>query len=428
MWIALWFAAGAASLICLAATALPLKEWSNVGFSFPWVAVLVTVVSVIALAVGQLSDSLWHPLGSSTLAIAAQLLRFIYAEVSVDPNDLVIGAKSFSVQISPGCSGYEGLGLVLVFVSCFLWRFRRELRFPLAVLLLPAALLAIWLANGVRIAALVAIGASISESVALGGFHSQAGWLAFNFVALAVMATGLNSSFFARLATGSGEVVDSEYAAVPYLIPFLVLLGTAMIAGAIATSRFDVFYSLRVFAVLGAVAFYWSFYQRDGLFSWSWAWSPIAIGVAVFALWMALEPPHDSGENASYSPAVGLVGLSAVAVILWTAFRAIGSIVAVPIAEELAFRGYLTRRLISEDFDSLPMGQFSWFSLLVSSIAFGLMHGRWLAGTFAGLLFALALISAVNSWTPLWRMPRPTLLSPATCWRPVTGRPGRRQC
>ena len=36
----------------------------------------------------------------------------------------------------------------------------------------------------------------------------------------------------------------------------------------------------------------------------------------------------------------------------------------------------LARRLISEDFDSLPMGQFSWFSLLVSSIAFGLMHGH----------------------------------------------------
>ena len=49
----------------------------------------------------------------------------------------------------------------------------------------------------------------------LGGFHSQAGWLAFNFVALAVMATGLDFFFFAVLSTGSGEVVDSEYAAAP---------------------------------------------------------------------------------------------------------------------------------------------------------------------------------------------------------------------
>ena len=283
------------------------------------------------------------------------------------------------------------------------------MRFPRASSSYPRAFLAIWLANGVRIAALVAIGASISESVALGGFHSQAGWLAFNFVALAVMATGLNSSFFARLATGSGEVVDSEYAAVPYLVPFLALLGIAMITSAIATSKFEVLYSLRVFAVLGAVAFYWNFYQRNGLFGWSWAWQPVAIGVAVFALWTAFEPPHDSGENASFSPAVGLAGSSAVAVILWTAFRAIGSIVAVPIAEELAFRGYLTRRLVSDDFDSLPMGQFSWFSFLVSSIAFGLMHGRWMAGTLAGLLFAcVRLIDAANSWTPLWHMPRPT--------------------
>ena len=73
-----WFAAGAASLICLAATALPLKEWSNVGFSFPLGGCPGSVVSVIALAVGQLSDSLWRPLGASTLAIAAQLLRFSF--------------------------------------------------------------------------------------------------------------------------------------------------------------------------------------------------------------------------------------------------------------------------------------------------------------------------------------------------------------
>jgi CAAX prenyl protease-like protein len=71
--------------------------------------------------------------------------------------------------------------------------------------------------------------------------------------------------------------------------------------------------------------------------------------------------------------------------------RAIGSIVAVPIAEELAFRGYLTRRFIADDFEQVPLGAFTWYSLILSSLLFGLLHGRWLAGTLAGVLFAVAL-------------------------------------
>ena len=62
-----------------------------------------------------------------------------------------------------------------------------------------------------------------------------------------------------------------------------------------------------------------------------------------------------------------------------------------PLAEELAFRGYLTRRLIAAEFRDVPPGQFGWSSLLVSSVLFGTLHGRWVAGTLAGLLYALAL-------------------------------------
>ena len=60
----------------------------------------------------------------------------------------------------------------------------------------------------------------------------------------------------------------------------------------------------------------------------------------------------------------------------------------VPIAEEWAFRGYLTRRLIAADFESVPPGRFTWVSFLLSSAAFGLLHGRWLAGMLAGLIYA----------------------------------------
>ena len=34
--------------------------------------------------------------------------------------------------------------------------------------------------------------------------------------------------------------------------------------------------------------------------------------------------------------------------------------------------------------------RFSWVAFLVSSVLFGLLHGRWLAGVLAGMLYALA--------------------------------------
>ena len=70
----------------------------------------------------------------------------------------------------------------------------------------------------------------------------------------------------------------------------------------------------------------------------------------------------------------------------------VGYVIAVPLAEELAFRGYLTRRLISADFEVVPLGQFSWLSLVASSVLFGAFHGHfWFAGCLAGVLFAIAL-------------------------------------
>ena len=63
------------------------------------------------------------------------------------------------------------------------------------------------------------------------------------------------------------------------------------------------------------------------------------------------------------------------------------------IAEELAFRGFLLRRLISSNFESVSFRQFSMFAFLVSSVAFRVMHrDRWFAGTGAGFLYAGVLL------------------------------------
>jgi CAAX prenyl protease-like protein len=87
-----------------------------------------------------------------------------------------------------------------------------------------------------------------------------------------------------------------------------------------------------------------------------------------------------------------LAGASVAVRTSWIAIRALAASTTVPIAEELAFRGFLLRRLMAEDFEAVPPGHFTWPALLLSSVAFGALHGqRWIAGTLAGLVYGLAM-------------------------------------
>src|SRR5262249_31374140 len=113
------------------------------------------------------------------LAILRPFLRVVS-----DPVALTIGTPRFRVAIAPGCSGLEGVGLILLFTGAWLWFFRRECRFPQALVVLPVGAVVMFLLNAARIATLIAIGNAGAPGIALGGFHSQAGWIAFNGVAL----------------------------------------------------------------------------------------------------------------------------------------------------------------------------------------------------------------------------------------------------
>jgi CAAX prenyl protease-like protein len=89
----------------------------------------------------------------------------------------------------------------------------------------------------------------------------------------------------------------------------------------------------------------------------------------------------------------GLSALPPGACTFWLAARAIGAVVVVPLAEELAFRGFLLRRLLRDDFWEVDLAAAARrpFALVVSSLVFGALHGAFVAGTLAGLAYALLL-------------------------------------
>jgi CAAX prenyl protease-like protein len=131
---------------------------------------------------------------------------------------------------------------------------------------------------------------------------------------------------------------------------------------------------------------------RDSLtkLKWEWSWWAVVGGWAVFWLWLIVERPYTATDS-NRQMAKSLGDLPHGWADVWVAFRVAGSVVTVPLAEELAFRGYVSRRLIAADFERVPFGRLTWFSFLVSSVLFGAFHDRWLAGTMAGMLYALIL-------------------------------------
>jgi exosortase E/protease (VPEID-CTERM system) len=382
-WFLAWSASGLAALSCWGAAALPPRAWVPLARRGAGVLLIGVAVGALARAAGLLTTMLWPPLSRGTFAVVAGLLRTARLDVVCRPAEFVVGTPTFRVQIAPSCSGYEGIGLIWALLAAYFWIFRRELRFPRALMLVPVGTAVIWLANSVRIATLVIIGTYGSKAVAAGGFHSHAGWLAFNAVGLGLVVCSRRSRFF---RTG---IEVRESAAIPnptaaYLAPMMALTAAMMVAGAFSAG-FDWLYLLRVIAA-GAVLWH---YRRDYPdLRRTWSWSAAAIGVAVFALWMALEPPSRPGTAPL---AAGLAGLPRGLAACWVVARVVGSVTVVPLAEELAFRGFSTRRLIAAEFTEVPPGRFSWPSFLISSALFGALHGRWLAGTLAGMLYAGAL-------------------------------------
>jgi exosortase E/protease (VPEID-CTERM system) len=383
LWVAGWLVLAAAWVGLLAAAALPPPLWLHLVRRCAVPVLAAAAAGCLAWTASLFADELWRPLHKVTFALVRALLVCCGQAVVCNPAHSLIGTPTFRVEISPECSGYEGVGLVAAFLVAYLGLFRRHLRFPQALLLLPLGTVAVYLANGVRIALLVLIGSHLSVAVAVGGFHSQAGWLAFNAIALglALLARGL--PFFAASAAGT-ERQDTNPAAA-YLAPLLVIVATAMITGALS-SGFDTFYPVRVLAA-GVVLWY---FRRDyrGL-GWSWSWAGLLAGVGVYLLWLALEPAGDT--PAAGALASGLAALPRAMAVVWVVCRVVGAVVTVPLAEELAFRGYLTRRLLARDVRTVPLGTFGWVPFLASSLLFGALHGRWLAGTLAGVVYALVL-------------------------------------
>ena len=377
---AAWMVAFAATTACWLLALAPWRFWMRLFAAETTILMAAAAVGMAAWMLAVYAQSLWSPMSEMTFRLSSMLLGLLYADIHVVPESMELGALEFVVRIAPVCSGYEGMGLMAIFTAFYLSIFRNDFRFPQALLLFPIGLVVIWLFNLLRIVALIAIGASFSPDVAVGGFHSQAGWISFIAVIILTLALAYRVPFFSRITAPSGTAGQGMTLPMALLIPFIALLAATILSSAISAD-FDWFYPLRVIAVGFALAFCW---RHLGLSRPVFRFEPWFAGFAVFAVWILLVP-SDRVVDTTFSSL--LFNAPPAIAGAWLLLRIVGSVITVPIAEELLFRGYLLGRLARVEPVVEGRLAFSWFAYLLSSLLFGLLHADWIAGIAAGLVF-----------------------------------------
>jgi CAAX prenyl protease-like protein len=325
--VGLWLVCSAAAILCALAAMAPLPLWLNAARALGNVWLFAAVAALVAATAIPLSeDLLWRPTTAATFHLVRLILQPILPGLVADPGSQVLGTQSFAVEILAYCSGLEGMSLILVFTIAWLWYFRREYRFPRALWLVPLGLTLMFGLNALRIAVLV-----------------------------------LNPTAV-------------------FLMPLLAILAAGMLSRALS-GRFEWFYPLRLVACVAVIVIY---RHRLAALDWRWSWRGPLLGIGVFLIWFIAV--HFLAPDAGMPEA--LAAASPPLRWGWIGCRVAGTVLTVPLAEELAYRGFLMRRLQSRDFDSLPYDRVGWFAVAVSSLLFGAAHGAlWLPGSIAGFAY-----------------------------------------
>jgi len=372
-------ACGAAAICCAFAAMAPLPLWLKAARALGNIWLYSAAAALAAATAIPLSQGLWWSTAGATFHLVRLILMPILPGLTADPATRVLGTYRFTVEILDPCSGLEGMSLILIFTIAWLWYFRKQYRFPRALLLIPLGLTLMFGLNAVRIAVLILIGNAGYPEVAVYGFHSQAGWIAFNIVAVGIAFWTQRSRWLNRREVPlEGNRSDNPTAV--FLMPLLAILAAGMLSHALS-GRFEWLYPLRLFAGFVAIVIY---RHRLAALEWSWSWRGALLGIGVFVVWFIgvhlLAP--DAGMPQALAAASPSLRWG------WIGCRVAASVVTVPLAEELAYRGFLMRRLQARDFDSLAYERVGWFAVAASSLLFGAAHGAlWLPGSVAGFAY-----------------------------------------
>lgn len=179
----------------------------------------------------------------------------------------------------------------------------------------------------------------------------------------------------------------------PHVLPFAVFAILTMAPGALDLPK-GLLYALKTTLTGLCLAWMWKGFREEIQFSFSW--TAVLAGIVVFVLWVGLDDLYPHLGQSAFNPYE-----EAGSVHVLIAFRLIGAVLVVPLAEEVFWRSFALRFILRSDFRSVPLGRFSWYSFLLIAVLFGLEHHRWLAGILAGMVYAGLLYRSKNLFHPI---------------------------
>ena len=182
----------------------------------------------------------------------------------------------------------------------------------------------------------------------------------------------------------------TRHPAIPYVLPFALFLFLLAIQSHIPLDQ-TIEFPLRVL-VLAVVL--WVFSRHVITFRVRNFAASTAIGVAVFAIWVGpdlLWPGYRShwlfqnSITGSLDSSIG-AGMRTEFSVLF--FRTMRAVIIVPIVEELFWRGWMMRWLVSSQFQKLPLGVYTASSFWITALLFASEHGPyWEVGLIAGIAY-----------------------------------------
>ncbi len=191
-------------------------------------------------------------------------------------------------------------------------------------------------------------------------------------------------------SSADGGSLISRHPSLPYTVPFGVFIAFLAIApylGAIGRWEFP----LRIVVL---VAVLW-FFSRDVIdLRVNNVFGSIALGAAVFAIWIGpdlLIPgyrDHWLFQNSITGKLHSSISQDLLTDRMVLVLRILRAMILVPIIEELFWRAWLMRWVISPDFQSAKLGTYTTKAMWLTALLFASEHGPyWDVGLAAGLLY-----------------------------------------
>ena len=208
--------------------------------------------------------------------------------------------------------------------------------------------------------------------------------------------------------------------AFPFVAPFALFMVFLALEGPLGRVPM---YPVKTLCVLALIAWLW---RRLPPFRLKAPLASVGVGAAVFFLWVGLDPflPWLDGTRLTFPPRAGGTDPSAIVPPAlswaWVAVRILGGAIAVPIAEELFWRGWLMRWLIDEKFTRLEIGAWQPRAFAITTVAFALVHPQVFVALAAGAIYGWWVVRTKSLWDVVLAHGITNLI--LYCWVAVTGK------